>query len=884
VTPRRPRIRFTLFLYTGALLLLTALFFHRLALTGDLMGRGDALLYFTPYWHLRAEALRGAASLLWTPDLFMGVPVLANSQIGALYPPNWPLTLFSAPVALKLSLMLHAFFAALGAFALARTALDVSRMSALAAGLAFAFSGYLGAQTEHVNQFQGLAWLPWLLLILHVGGSTTTRPGFAAGALGLAGALALQFLTGHTQTVFISIVGLGIVALATRRVRPVALLACAGLLAAPLIAPQLIPTLELSAQSVRAGGLPVNEAVSFSLSPFVIGRGLLPAYDGLLFTEYIGYIGVIGLGLAALGGFNGGAKRWPWLLLCAAGLLLALGAYNPLYLLLANLPPLNLFRVPARWLALAVLGGAMLVALGVETFHRAGYRQQGAIGFGVIILVCMAYLAGQSGTPDVPVPNAVTLLGWAVALTVFFGLIRFFSKRDAIYLPVAACLALGIELFAASLVLPHNQTVQADALADTRFTAAQVRVLNEPLPVAGRTLTLSDLTWDTYDLGAITRRYQDGGYSALSLHSALTAAKAWDALRANLGLMVGVPTADGFDGGLLPLLSYADFSARLTPDGLPVADGRLIEALSIDACGAACVPDAGLLAQMNVRWLILDKTHDVFADELAYDVGLPMREAARYQNIQGFTLTEIHVLYMCDSACESGLALSLDGLTPDLARDDEVQGYRLAVFASDEAIAPETVDVRLAGAVIHAVTLVDARTRAFQQLAPLPFTRVLSSELKVYEHADARYAFLADESGAMLAGDGVRVLAQSDEGETLSVSADQPRLLVVSGADYPGWSVTVNGESADIVRHLGFFRAVQVPAGDSTVVFTYAPPWWPMVPLAGGVAWVGWLAALVVLWATRPSLPSSSAPAGDASAEASGPNGRPLKVSKLRLR
>jgi hypothetical protein len=879
VSTRRPRISFTPLFYVGALVLLTALFFHRLVLTPDVMGRGDVLLYFTPYWHLRAEALRGAASMLWTPGVFMGAPLLANSQVGLLYPLNWLAAPFAAPYALKLSLIAHAIFAALGAFLLARVALGVTRMSALAAALLFAFSGHMGAQSEHINQFQGLAWLPWLLLILHIGMHAAGRRGFIAGALGLAGALAMQFLTGHTQTVFISLCGLGIYALALRSRRALLVLVCAGLLTAPLIAPQLVPTLELSALSVRSGGLAVNEAVSFSLSPFVLGRGLLPAYDGLLFTEYIAYIGIIGIGLAALGGLNGGVRRWPWLILCAIGLLLALGAFNPLYYLLANFPPLNLFRVPARWIVLAVLAGAMLAALGIDALRAAKVRQIGMIGVGLAMLAGLSFLAGRDGSADVFPPDARTLAGWAAALAAFAGLSWFARKRAAMFAPVAVCLLAGVELFAASLVLPYNQTVQPDALAYDRFTAGQLRVLNEDLAAPGRTLTISRLEWDTYDLAAITARYQSSGYSALSLHTDLTAAKAWDALRANLGLMAGIPTVDGFDGGLLPTAAYAAFSARLTPDGQPVADGRLREALTDDVCGGPCVPDAALLALMDVRWLILDKTSDVFADELAYDTGLPVTQAGSYANVQGFAFDSAHVLYTCPDECPAPrVTAGQTGLSADGV--DEVQGYQRARYAHDPAAAAEILAVEgSAGMRIHAVTLVHARAGTFQQLAPAPFTRVLSSELKVYENALAGRVSLWRDGSPAEDGNAV-VEGYAPEQVAVRVNAAQPATLVLGDAGYPGWTATVNGVRAPIHAHMGFFRAVDVPAGESEVIFSYTPWWWPVVPLLGAIAWLGWAAALAWLWWTRPPARPADAPP----APESPLGGRAPKIWRMRLR
>ncbi len=71
-----------------ALIGLVALFFNRLAFSNLILARGDTFLYFYPYWSAAAAALRAGRVPLWNPDLFMGAPFLANSQVGFFYPLN----------------------------------------------------------------------------------------------------------------------------------------------------------------------------------------------------------------------------------------------------------------------------------------------------------------------------------------------------------------------------------------------------------------------------------------------------------------------------------------------------------------------------------------------------------------------------------------------------------------------------------------------------------------------------------------------------------------------------------------------------------------------------------------------------------------------------
>src|SRR5690606_27981915 len=102
-----------------ALLLLTLIFFYKLAFTNLILARGDTFAYFYPYWSARNAALMQGHLPLWTPDLFMGVPLLANSQLGTFYPLNWPLTPLSPPDGIRLSILFHVYWGLTGAYFLA---------------------------------------------------------------------------------------------------------------------------------------------------------------------------------------------------------------------------------------------------------------------------------------------------------------------------------------------------------------------------------------------------------------------------------------------------------------------------------------------------------------------------------------------------------------------------------------------------------------------------------------------------------------------------------------------------------------------------------------------------------------------------------------------
>ena len=85
-----------------------------------------------------------------------------------------------------------------------------------------------------------------------------------------------------------------------------------------LVAAQLLPSLELNRLGLRTGGLPFRQAVSFSLRPQLLAQSLLPPFGGGLadafgsegYAEFVAYVGITGLVLAALAVSRLAGSRW----------------------------------------------------------------------------------------------------------------------------------------------------------------------------------------------------------------------------------------------------------------------------------------------------------------------------------------------------------------------------------------------------------------------------------------------------------------------------------------------------------------------------------------------------------------------------------------------
>lgn len=846
----------------AALAVLALAFFWKIALTNRVLVGLDVYSYFYPYRDYVSQALREGHLPLWNPYLFMGAPLLANSQAAVLYPLHWPLLWLSTPKQVAWSIVLHVWLAGGGLYLFARRAAQLGRWASLAAALIFALGGFLGAQVEHVNQLNTSAWLPWLLLCVE-GAADSDRRGLRSWLSILAGGLvvALMLLAGHTQAAYIGLFGAAVYALLRslgrpfrwNRLRRLGALAVMGSVGVLLAAAQLVPVLELSQMSVRSGGLPYREAVSFSLSPSLIFKAFLPplAWEPP-FSEYIAYIGLIGLALAAAGVWaalrrpkTAGAPhrsisshRIVAVILAALGIFLAFGLYNPIYYLLYKLVPgISLFRAPARWLFLYTFGAALLAGAGLETFGRFKRWQ------------------------------------WL------------------------AVLLLAAELFVASRHLAYNNPTAPAAYDSMRTAPAHLLAQQEDGSHLFRFLSISDIGYDPGDMGDLKAMYGPQ-LPESAVYDLIVTTKTKEVLAYNLPLRYRLFSVDGYDGGLLPTANYVSLERLFLAEDQIWPDGRLRQQLRQ-------VPPARLLALLNVEYIITDKTQDVWLDGAYYDLehtvslgqvtlaDLPDFQATRLGVVSYLTGTaEIAdgtpVARATITATDGTVVTATLHAGADTAEGqyagrpvahrqaqvahrwkDNAPGYDYVTLIDlHRPLQPEAIRIEsllspggTASLALRGLTLIDGRTGASRNLAVDPAYRLVhSGDVKIYQNlAVLPRAFVvhrATIAGNRSAGDEQALAVLRDpafdpavevilaEGDELSAkggpspakivaykperievraSLDAPGYLVLTDAYYPGWTVEVDGQPASLLRADLYFRAVALKAGDHHVVFRFQP-------------------------------------------------------------
>jgi hypothetical protein len=826
-------------------------------LLGRVYNGGDITRLYLPQRVELARALRQGRLPWWTPRMGLGYPLLAGGEMGALYPPNWLIYgLLPAETGLTVSITLHYFWAALGMAYLSRT-WGRSWTAALLAGVTLAFGGFVGAHLSHISMLTVASWTPWLLAATHRV-FARERVGRAAGAL--AGGVALQFLGGHPQMSLLSLLPVSAYAVwCAIPARPPAwrrLLAWAGaLLVGVLLAlPQLLPSAQLALASQRAGGLEASFFTSYSFHPLLAGTLLSPFALGAPnpegSVELMAYLGMLPLLLAGMvvaqrGGRELSAQsrraseRWFYVALAAAGLLLALGRWNPLYAYLRHVPVVNFFRVPARYLFWTSLGLASLAGMGVDCLPtgargaaRGGRWLGGAAGLLALGGVAVPLLAaGLEGA--VAVWRWLPLVWAAAALLTVLAAGRLSRRCWALL----ALLVLVCDLGAYGVVLgrSYHTTAAAEQVRATPLVVPalasegleRIYVKEEVLPA------LSVIQGSLYPNVAATY-----GLTSANLYSPLTPQAYLDWASALDGAAL---SRVGMTHYLIPQLLPVDQERELYDvynplAALPYGEWLEMGPLAVSTVAvesflshAADLPDGALAAEIVLR------------DASGQEVRLPIRaglESAEW----AYEREDVAAVIQHQMPTVARTWPARSGYLPW----EHVGHSYLGEFPLDMRLAAVRIEPLLPEAFvrIEEITLLPAdgepvslRAATGRALHSIVYR---SEDVLVYRNEDAwprAYAVpwwqvRVDGRDVALGGVArddllpVEIISYDDLDVRLRLACANDCLVVLSDLDYPGWRATVDGQIAPILRVDGVVRGVRTSAGEHDVAFTYHPwPW-----------------------------------------------------------
>ena len=635
------------------LALTTVLFCWKLVFGGLVVIGYDTMTYMYPYRFFAAEALKAGRVPLWNPHIYFGAPFLANLQSAVFYPLHALFLIAPEPWGMNWSVVVHLFLCTYFGYLAARTVLRIDALSAAVAGALYGLSGFVGAQVGHLNQLNAAAWLPLALATLHC---ALTRRSWRWVAT-TAGVLGVQLLAGHAQETYMTLTTLGGYAafhvvhagvstgLAGRSVWPAVraagrealwsslALGASGGLAGGIAAAQLLPSVELTAYSIRATGMSFGEAASFSLPPRELFVGLLPAFGLAAPTsnEYLGWIGFSGLALmlfAVLFRVRRPAVLF-FFVLALVSFMLALGDHFPVYEYAFRLPGVRLFRVPARWLMLTTLSDAMLAGAGLAFIRQLGSRGwtrgdlpapagpwQRLIA-ATRLLLALAIVGGAAavlwpfqkpGPGTVPAQLTGVWLGVSggVAALSFWALAMAPSRLPG---ALFAVVTFG-ELFIASRPLEYNNPNPPSVYTEARPVHEALARASGP---EDRYVSIAATGYHPSDAKELVTGYEarlgEGGVLATLINT-----KYKEILTPNLPMVYGFRSVDGYDGGVLPLRRYVDYKRLLLPAEQNVPDALLRDQLHQ-------MPGATTLRALGATYVLADAIGDVTRDGVYYDLG-----------------------------------------------------------------------------------------------------------------------------------------------------------------------------------------------------------------------------------------------------------------------
>jgi hypothetical protein len=340
---------------------------------------------------------------LWNPFNNCGIPFLAQWNMAALYPLSLLYVVLPVGLGLNWFVLDHLFIAGMGMYWLARKWTNHHFGAALAA-VAFTFNGMTLNCVMWTSNLAGLAWMPWVVLVVEQAWLLGGRRIALAALMG-----AMQMLTGaaeiivFTWVIIFCLFGLRLTADGSAWLRTVMrTLAVVGIVTL-LSAAQLLPFLDLLSHSIRDNSYSTD---LWSIPLWGWANLILPLYHcyparlGVFFqpgqdwtSSY--YLGAGSLNLALLALILSPKPR-QWVLggIAIIGFWLALGNPGLLYGTLHKvLPALSLMQFPVKFVILATFIIPLLAAIAVAEIKSRPGAKNHPHSFGLILGAMMLTLA-----------------------------------------------------------------------------------------------------------------------------------------------------------------------------------------------------------------------------------------------------------------------------------------------------------------------------------------------------------------------------------------------------------------------------------------------------------------------------------------------------------
>lgn len=742
---------------------------------------------------LIGQLLSGGQLPLWNPYLFAGMPLLANIQAGALYPPNWLFAIFSPQLAINLVVITTYHIALAGTYLYARR-IGLNRIGAIVAGIVFAFGGFMVAHLGHTNMIGAAAWLGWILLAIEELYLSFRWRWVSLGAL----FIALQFLSGAPQiTLYTMLVVSGYV-IFSLTLRPgkeqrarfllgvISLAVCAVLISMV----QLLPSREMLEMTERAGinyayfgqcSLP-HKQIYGMVFPFFLGGAAtgpyrLPYWGMCGLTEYCGYVGLLALLLALTMAIrqliekSGERLVWFWIACAGAALFLALGYYMPfgIHKLLHRVPVYNLFRVSARHLfeftfALGILAGFGVTRLSgmarITEMAEMTRKEQSQTRRALLLSITIVSLIAVAGVVTLKFfsPTLVKMLPSHAETNPF--------TLPEIYIPAVF---FTLSVLALLMYLRHRSAIATAILITTLF----LDLMSFGHFYEWRTFSpnITERLVDPPTVKLIKERERDlNGLRILSRSSDPWGVNSKLLDYPNISIVRGLQSVNGYDP--LRLIRITEITGGMSPEGY-VKDES---AFSSDHQG---------FNLLNAKYLLYERTNIAGPLKVIYDAetkspGPPVNAnlpADRWRRLAQFGDVELY---------------------------ENLKALPRAWFVRNAAVEASADILRI----IKNGKMLDG--------APFDPSQTALFEKEDFEKQEIKLPAIGDPAGAE-----VKITQYEPNRITIRTRNQQPGFLVFSEIYYAGWEALVDGRPAPVKRVNYVLRGVEAPEGEHLIEFVF---------------------------------------------------------------
>lgn len=347
--------------------------FYKVFLFGQVFYNGDNFHLNIPEKYFFVQQVLHGHLPLWNPYIFLGVPYLADLNLGTLNPTNVLYFIFPVPRALTLLTVADFMGLSIGMYLLLRS-FHVTEMASFFGSVMMSLSGMPFALLSNMTLMQVIVYIPFIFFIA----KSFCEKKTVKYLLLLILLQFLQLIAGHPQITYYTMFFISLYILLLSQF---SLLKKMGIIFFYILSPlllssiQLLPFLEYvqhanrpgdSIEYAGSGGITLPGLVTF-IFPTFYGSHANGTWWGPQ-QILMGFLGIPSLVFLFVGMWYASLKnRWFYIMGFILSFLLALGKLTPLfYFSYYLLPGWKLFRDSSEILVFFTFFGAILVAFGFD--------------------------------------------------------------------------------------------------------------------------------------------------------------------------------------------------------------------------------------------------------------------------------------------------------------------------------------------------------------------------------------------------------------------------------------------------------------------------------------------------------------------------------------